>query len=59
MKMAAFLLLVAGWLLVLAALMLLRAPGARIAFVLAGLGVEVLGLVLIFRAHALPRGGRA
>jgi hypothetical protein len=59
MKMAAFLLLVAGWFLVLAALALLRTPGARGAFVLAGLGVEVLGLVLIFRAHGLARGGRA
>ena len=59
MKMAAFLLLVAGWFLALCAVVLLRAPGARSAFVLAGLGVEVLGLVLVFRAHPLPRGGRA
>lgn len=59
MKMAAFLLLVAGWFLALAAVVLLPTPGARSAFVLAGIGVEVLGLVLIFRAHVLPRGGRA
>ena len=59
MKMAGFLLLVAGWLLALCAVVLLRAPGPRGAFVFAGMGVEVLALVLIFRAHGLPRGGRA
>lgn len=58
MKMAGFLLLVAGWLLVLCAVVLLGPPGPRGAFVVAGMGVEVLALVLIFRTHGLPRGGR-
>jgi len=41
---------------VLAAVALLAAGGARIAFVLAGIGVEILGLVLVIRAHPAPRG---
>ena len=57
MKIAGFLLLLAGWLLVLAAVALLRADVARAAFVLAGMGVEALALVLIFRAHLVRRGG--
>ncbi len=57
MKIAGLLLLVAGWLLVLLAVALLRAEAARAAFIVAGLGVQVLGLVLVFRAHPLPRGG--
>jgi hypothetical protein len=52
MKIAGFLLLFSGWLLVLAAVMLLAAPASRSCFVLAGVGVEIMGLFLIFRAHA-------
>jgi hypothetical protein len=55
MKAAGFLLLFAGWFLVLAALAMLPAAGApRTAFVLAGLCVEVLGIVLVIRAHLIP-----
>ncbi len=54
MKAAGFLLLVAGWLLVVCALVLLKAGVARNAFTLAGLGVEILGLVLAVRAHLVP-----
>ncbi|MBZ5578562.1 MAG: hypothetical protein LAP40_18530 [Acidobacteriia bacterium] len=57
MKIAGFLLLVAGWLLVLTAIALLHAGGAQTSFVLAGMGVEVLALVLVFREHRLSRGG--
>lgn len=52
MKLVGFLLLLAGWFLVLAALVLLAAPLPRAAFVLAGVGVEMLGLFLVFRAHS-------
>ena len=52
MKIAGVLLLLTGWLLVLAAVVLLTAPAFRSAFVLAGIGVEILGLVLVFRAHS-------
>jgi hypothetical protein len=55
MKIAGFLLLLAGWILVLAAIALLATAGPRAAFLLAGLGVELLGLVLAARAHLTPK----
>jgi hypothetical protein len=59
MKIAGFLLLLTGWLLVLAAVVLLAAaPASRSAFVLAGVGVEILGLLLVFRAHSPLAGER-
>ncbi len=58
MKIAGFLLMLAGWLLAIMAVILLRTETPRGIFVLAGLGVQVLGLVLVFRAHPLARGGR-
>ncbi len=51
MKLAGFLLLVAGWMIVVAAVALLGPTSARAAFVLAGLGVEALGLSLVIRSH--------
>lgn len=58
MKLAGFLLLIAGWALVLSALVLLPAGGPRNAFVAAGLGVEAIGMVLAVRAHLIPAKGR-
>jgi VIT1/CCC1 family predicted Fe2+/Mn2+ transporter len=58
MRLAGFSLLLAGWLLVLAALVLLRSLRAQTAFVLAGLAVEALGLVLAVRSHLAPRPDR-
>lgn len=58
MKIAGFLLMVAGWVLAILAVILLRTETPRGLFVLAGLGVQVVGLVLVFRAYPLPRGGR-
>jgi hypothetical protein len=55
MKLAGFLLLPAGWVLVLAAIALLGAAGPRGAFLLAGIGVELLGLVLVARSHLTLR----
>jgi hypothetical protein len=55
MKAVGFLMLLAGWLLVLAAIVLFAAPRLRAAFVLAGLAVETLGLILVFRSHLMPR----
>jgi len=55
MKVVGFLLLLAGWFLVLAAIVLFAAPPLRAAFVLAGIAVEVLGLILAFRSHLNPR----
>lgn len=57
MRIAGMLLLVAGWALVVSAVVLLRTMAPRAAFMAAGLGVEVLGLVLVFRWHRKgPRG---
>ncbi len=56
MKFLGFLLLLAGWGIVLTALALLAASAPRVAFVLAGIGVEILGLALVIRPHPAPRG---
>jgi hypothetical protein len=60
MKVAGFLLLPAGWSIVLTALVLLTQAqaAARTGFVLAGVSVEALGFVLVVRAHILRRGHR-
>jgi hypothetical protein len=55
MKAMGFLMLLAGWVLVLAAIVLFSSPDLRAAFVLAGLVVETLGLILVFRSHLIPR----
>lgn len=51
MKIAALLLLVAGWAIVVSAVALLPSFALRAAFVLAGLAVEVLGLGFAVRSH--------
>jgi|HubBroStandDraft_1064217.scaffolds.fasta_scaffold1645852_1 hypothetical protein len=68
MKTAAFFLLLAGWLLVLAALAMLPVgatagvnngvnnSAARNGFVLAGLGVQLTGFAIAVRAHMTPSG---
>jgi len=56
MKILSFLLLLAGWFLVLSSVVLLASPPSRATFVFAGFGVEILGLVFLFRSHAIPRG---
>jgi hypothetical protein len=58
MKVAGVLLLIAGWLLVLCAISMLNAGAARNAFVMAGVGVEILGLILVIRAHLPVRAER-
>ena len=51
MKTIGFVLLPSGCFLVLTALVLLRTDVARDVFVAAGVGVELMGLVLLTRAH--------
>lgn len=51
MKLTGFLLLAAGWVIVVAAVLLLPSAGSRSAFAWAGIAVEVLGLVLALRSH--------
>ena len=55
MKLLGFLLSVAGWGLVLAAIVLLPSQVSRTVFVFAGIAVEAMGLTLVFRAHLTPR----
>jgi cytochrome c biogenesis protein CcdA len=56
MKVAGFSLLLAGWIIVAAAVILLLPENARAIFVLAGVGVELLGLTLVIRSNPLARG---
>jgi len=51
MKLTGFAMLLAGWGIVLAALVLLASEASRAGFVLAGVGVEALGLVFVVRSH--------
>jgi len=51
MKAAGFLLLFAGFAIVLSTFVLLSSDAPRGAFVLSGIAVQLLGLVLTFRAH--------
>ena len=51
MRLAACLLLVSGFVVTLAALVLLPALGLRFAFVAAGLAVECLGVWLLTKAY--------
>ena len=57
MKLLGFFLLLAGWLLVFAAVVMLGRAEFRTVFVLAGIAVEIVGFVLVARSHLLPRGG--
>ena len=58
MRVFGFLLLLAGWGLVLSALALLAASVPRAVFVLAGVCVELVGLALVMRAHLVLEGAR-
>jgi hypothetical protein len=56
MKLLGFLLLLAGWGIVLSALVMLTKEAARTAFVVAGMGVEATGLFVVTGAHPAPGG---
>ena len=57
MKALGFFLLLAGWGIVVAAVALLASAAAALTlFVLAGTAVEVLGLFLVVRSHAVLQG---
>jgi hypothetical protein len=57
MKLTGLLMMPAGWFLVLAALVLLHTFVAQNLFIIAGIGVEILGLVMFTRAHIIPKRG--
>jgi hypothetical protein len=50
-KLVGFLLLVSGGIIALMAIAMLPPTAARGAFILAGLAIEIVGLVLVFRSH--------
>ena len=58
MKLFGFLLLISGWGLVIAALSMLHGTPVSV-FILAGVAVEILGFVLVARAHLPVREDRA
>ncbi len=58
MKLLGFLMLLAGWVIVFAAALMLESRAPRVAFVLAGIGVEILGFGLFARSHMMTRGYR-
>lgn len=58
MKFAGFLLLLAGWVIDVAAVVLLIPANARAIFVLAGAGVEAIGLALVIRSNPLVLRGK-
>jgi cytochrome c biogenesis protein CcdA len=53
MKLAGFLLLLSGWAIVVTAVILLLPANTRTIFVLAGVGVEIIGLTLVIRSNPL------
>ena len=57
MRLPGFLLLLAGWVIVLAAVALLRSTAQGL-FAIAGLGVQLLGLTFVVRSHLIPHGGK-
>lgn len=56
MRYAGLLVMPAGFILCIAALVLFHAPAQRIAFILCGLAVEGLGLTVAVRGHMPARG---
>lgn len=59
MRAVGFFLLVTGWAIVLAALAVIGSGVPLAAFVLSGVGVEILGLGLVIRSHLARRGEEA
>ena len=57
MKLAGFLLLLAGFAIVFSAFLMLASQPARAAFVIAGVVVEIIGLALACRAHIYASAG--
>jgi hypothetical protein len=58
MKLAGFLLLLAGGVIAAASIAILTAKTAMTGFLLAGIAVELIGIALVFRAHMPPKEGR-
>lgn len=48
----------AGWLIVLAAVVLLTSGPAQVLFILVSIGIELTGFVLLARSHSFIKGER-
>jgi hypothetical protein len=57
MKISGLLMMPAGLFIILAAVVLLRLSLAQNLFVAAGIGVEILGLVIFTRSHLMTKRG--
>ena len=55
LRIAGLILLLTGWFLMLAAILMLSSLPLRTSFSVAGLGVELLGFVLLARSHVPVR----
>jgi hypothetical protein len=55
MRSLGFLLLLAGWMISLTAVAMLKGKASLTAFVLAGIAVEGLGLAFVSRSHLIVR----
>ena len=53
MRLVGFFLLPSGWIIVIAAVVLLPSSPSQAAFALAGVGVELLGLAIVVRTHLI------
>lgn len=56
MKLAGFLLLPAGWIIAVAAPLMLPSEALRAAFIVAGLAIEAVGIALAGRQHRAEAG---
>jgi hypothetical protein len=57
MRYAGFLFLMSGWVIVLAAVILLSSA-ALAGFVLVGFALQLVGLTLVVRSHVIPHGDK-
>jgi hypothetical protein len=57
MRYVGFLFLPSGWVIVLAAAILLKAA-ALTGFVLVGVALQLVGLTLVVRSHVIPHGDK-
>lgn len=55
MRIAGFLLLTAGWVIVIAAILLLHFPVSTAGFLLAGIAIQILGLVFAIHSHRVMK----
>jgi hypothetical protein len=58
LRLAGFFLLIAGWAIVLSAMLLLATPSSQLVFIAIGIAIQILGFAFVARTHLVPRGER-